>query len=351
VYIRTVVLATIFFCSFPILAREKTDVLVMNNGDHITCEVKGLDAGVLYVSVDYVDGTVLLDWSKVIRLDTQQLFVVKTEDGSVYMGKLRTAEGKTAQPVQIQVKRTAAQQALIPKAQIVRMVATSDKIWQRFSGEVSLGSIYSKGNQSTQYTLGSQVAYIRERWDAQASFASSLSASSGVNVSTHNSFDVSGRHLLPWSHWFYSGIGGLLQSSEQGITLQSTLGAGVGRYLKNTNKTTITLLGGVAWQNTRYNESVGPFGNQNVAAGLVSADLSLFKFSKTNLHVTGTLLPAISDPGRFRFNTESSYYVKLFKNLKWNISFYGNWDNQPPPGLSGSDYGTSSGVSWTFGLK
>jgi len=23
--------------------------------------------------------------------------------------------------------------------------------------------------------------------------------------------------------------------------------------------------------------------------------------------------------------------VKLFSNLKWNVSFYGNWDNQPPP--------------------
>jgi len=33
------------------------------------------------------------------------------------------------------------------------------------------------------------------------------------------------------------------------------------------------------------------------------------------------------------------------------VSFYGNWDNQPPPGFSGSDYGSSSGLSWTFGLR
>ena len=31
--------------------------------------------------------------------------------------------------------------------------------------------------------------------------------------------------------------------------------------------------------------------------------------------------------------------------------FYGNWDNQPSPTLSGSDYGTSSGLSWTFGNR
>jgi hypothetical protein len=43
--------------------------------------------------------------------------------------------------------------------------------------------------------------------------------------------------------------------------------------------------------------------------------------------------------------------VKLFSNLKWNVSFYGNWDNRPPPNFSGSDYGSSSGLSWTFGNR
>jgi hypothetical protein len=35
--------------------------------------------------------------------------------------------------------------------------------------------------------------------------------------------------------------------------------------------------------------------------------------------------------------------------LSWNISFYGNWDNRPPGNLPGSNYGTSSGLAWTFG--
>jgi hypothetical protein len=41
--------------------------------------------------------------------------------------------------------------------------------------------------------------------------------------------------------------------------------------------------------------------------------------------------------------------VKLWSKLNWNISFYGNWDNRPPPRFSGSDYGSSSGLSWSFG--
>ena len=335
----------------PLLARNKTDVLVMNNGDRMTCEVKGLTSGTLYVSFDYIDGTTKVDWAKVTRIESDQLFVVKTEDGSVYSGTLRTAETPTGRPMKIEVMETPEKEDTVERSQVVQMIATSDRFWQRFNGAMSLGVIYAKGNQSTQYSLGSEVAYVRERWNAEAKFDSNLSSSTGVSASTRNSFNANAIRLMPWNNWFYSGLGGLLQSSEQGILLQGTLGGGVGRYFVNTNRASFAVLAGGAWQNTNYHTSVHPVGNQNLAAAMVYAEAKLFKFSKTNLNATAALLPALSDPGRLRFSTNASYYVKIFSDLKWNISFYGNWDNRPPPGFSGSDYGTSSGLSWTFGLK
>ena len=335
----------------PIFARDKTDILVMKNGDRMTCEVKGLDAGVLYASFDYIDGTTSVDWTKVARLESTQLFVVKTEDGSVYTGALKTAESGPGRPVRIQVLEAPEREAVIERSQIVNMVATSDRFWERFNGDISFGVIYSKGNQSTQYSLGSNTVYVRERWNAGATFDSNLSSSTGATASTRNSLSLIGRHLLPPKNWFYAGLGGLLESSEQGISLQSVVGGGVGRYLKNTNRASIQLLGGIAWQNTTYKPSIVPIGKQNTAAALIYTDLSFFKFSKTNLDATAAVLPGLSDPGRVRINTNAAYYIKIISDLKWNVSFYGNWDNRPPPGLSGSDYGTSSGLSWTFGLK
>lgn len=342
------ILALLFIV--PLYARDKTDVMVMTNGDRLTCEVKGLDAGVLYVSFDYIDGTASVNWTKVARLESNQLFVVKTEGGAVYTGSLRSPDTPADRPVKIQVL-AAEQEEVLDRSQIVEMVATSDRFWQRFNGEVTLGVIYSKGNQSTQYSFGSQTAYVRERWSALASFDSNLSSSSGTNASTRNALTFGGRHLLPWNNWFYAGLGAFLQSSEQGIALQSTVGGGVGRYFKNTNRTNISLVFGPAWQNTDYKQSGVSVNNQNLAAVLFYGQARFFKFSKTNFDVTGALLPALSDPGRVRFNTSASYYIKIVSNLKWNVSFYGNWDNRPPPGFSGSDYGTSSGLSWTFGLK
>jgi hypothetical protein len=322
----------------------------MKNGDSMTCEIKGLDAGVLYVSFDYIDGTASVDWSKVARVESTQLFVVKTEDGSVYTGALKTTEAGGGRPMQIRVVETSEVHTM-ERSQIVRMVATSDKFWERFNGDISFGTIYSKGNQSTQYSLGAATLYVRERWNAGASLDSNLSKSTGTTAATRNSLAFTALHLMSQKNWFYEGVGGFLQSSEQGISLQTLLGGGVGRYLKNTNRASIQLLGGAGWQDTTYQPTSTPINHQNTAAALIYVDARLFKFSKTNLDATAAILPALSDLGRIRIDANASYYIKIISNLKWNISFYGNWDNQPPPGLSGSDYGLSSGVSWTYGLK
>ena len=84
--IRTTILCITLLVAAPLQARENTDVIVMNNGDRITCEVKGLNGGVLYINPSYILGTISVDWSKVSRLESKQLFLVKIEDGSVYNG-------------------------------------------------------------------------------------------------------------------------------------------------------------------------------------------------------------------------------------------------------------------------
>ena len=349
--IRAVILCSMLLLAAPLLARDKTDVIVMKNGDRLTGEIKGLDSGVLYVSMDYILGTSSVQWSKVHHLESSQLFLVKTQDGSTYTGTLSTAETPGERPMKIEVAESPEHKVVLERSQVIKMGETSDKFWQRFNGEINSGIIYSKGNESTQYSLGSEVAYPRERWAAQASFNSTLSSSTGASASTRNQLDLSSLRLLRWNNWFYAGLGNFLQSSEQDIRLQTMLGGGIGRFLKNTNHATISLLGGFAWEDTNYQHSVIPQGTQSVATGLIGGEAKFFRFDKTNLDVTGVFLPAISQPGRVHFNLNAAYYVKLFSNLKWNISFYGNWDNRPPSHFSGSDYGTSSGLGWTFGNR
>lgn len=346
---RVLILYSSLFLALPLFARENTDVIVMKNSDHLTGEIKGLDGGVLYLSLPYVIQTISVDWSQVARLESKQLFLVKTADGSVYRGILNSTESPAGRPIQIQVAETSEKNVILDSAHIVSVSVTSEKFLQRFTGGLGFGTIYSKGNQSVQYSVSGLAAYPRERWAAQAGIISNLSTASGATTSTRNQLTLGGLHLLPWSNYFFGGFGGFLQSSEQGIGRQTTVGGGIGRYLKNTNRTTISVMGGLAWQNTAYNSTVIPIAPQNVATALIDTDVKLFKFNKTNLDLSAILLPALSEPGRVYFSTNASYYIKIIGNLSWNFSFYGNWDNRPPGNLRGSDYGTTSGLSFTFG--
>ncbi len=346
---RTVILSLALLLPLPLVARESTDVIVMKNGDRITCEVKGLSGGVLSVSPPYVIQTISVDWSQVARLESKQLFLVKMEDGSVYRGILNSAETPAGRPMEIELAETPEKKVVLDSARMVQIGETSERFLARFTGGVNFGTTYSKGNRSAQYNISGLAAYPRERWAAQVGFSSNLNRSSGATASTWNQVTPSFTRLLRWNNYFYEGLVNFLQSSEQGIQLQTTVGGGIGRYLKNTNRTTISLLGGVAWQGTRYEQSVVPIGTQNVAAGLIAGEVKIYRFNKTNLDLTATLLPAVSQPGRVFFTANASYYIKITGSLSWNISFYGNWDNQPPVNLPGSNYGTSSGLSWTFG--
>jgi hypothetical protein len=150
---------------------------------------------------------------------------------------------------------------------------------------------------------------------------------------------------LRQNNWYVAGIANFLQSSVQGIQLQDTFGGAIGRNIVNRGSMYFTVYGGFAWQQINYQRAKIPSPTQQVTTGLLGTQLKLFRFNRTDLSVNANLLPAISDAGRVQFFLNTSYYVKLWGQLNWNLTFYGNWDNRPPTGFASSDYGMSSGLS------
>ncbi len=349
---RCAFLSAVALIAAPLLAREKNDVVVMENGDRLTGEIKGLSAGVLTVSLGYVDGNLSVQWSKVARIESNQLFILQMQDGTMHTGALSTATPPSAgKPVTIELVESPDVNVPIERSQIVVLRETDEKILDRLTGDVNFGLVFSKGNDTTQYTLGSDVEYVRERWGAELTYNSNLSASTGANTSTRNQLDAEVWRRLPWRKFYYAGLAGFLQSSVQGITRQVTLGAGLGYFIKNTDRARISLLGGFAWQNTNYHPTIIPIGQEKIYGALFATRVQFFFFKRTNLDINASAVPAISDPGRVFLRTNAAYYLKLFGRLTFNLSFYGNWDTRPPLNFPASDYGYSSGVQWTFGYK
>ena len=61
--IRAISCGFILLFSSPLFAREKTDIIVMKNGDRLTCEIRELSSRVLSVKLNYVQDTIGVQWS------------------------------------------------------------------------------------------------------------------------------------------------------------------------------------------------------------------------------------------------------------------------------------------------
>jgi hypothetical protein len=218
---RYLIVSALFRGVCPLFAREKADLLIMNNGDRVMCEIKGLSNGTLYVSLDWVQGTVQGDWLKVNHMESKQLFLVKTQDGRVYMGGLSTPQTNEERPMRLEIIEEAGTSKAVEQAQVVGIDQTSENFWHRFNGAINSGFTYAKANQTPQYTLGADTQYTRESWTSGANFTSTLTSNTGATTSTRNNVQGYYPHLMSWDIWFYTGMGSLLQSTEQQIRLQS----------------------------------------------------------------------------------------------------------------------------------
>ncbi len=346
--VKVAVLLTVWSAA-ELTARNKTDVVLMANGDRFTCEIKRLERGVLYASFDYVDGTVSIEWSKVARVESSQLFIVHVQDGSIYEGTIRTPETPTKQPMKIEVLQPEEKPTPLPFANVVELAPTSESLWRRFSGNIDTGLIYTKGNDTTQYNVGADLRVRGEHWRVAAGYISTFSNSSGADAATRNQSRLWARRLIGGKRaWYYSGAAEFLQSSQQGINLQTTLAGGLGRFLKDTNTTRMAITADLALQQTRYEPSNGSQSSLNALAAMLVVDLHLFRFKKSSFDATASVMPLLTETGRVRSYANTAYSIQVINNLWFKISFYGNWDNRPPANFAGSDYGASSSISYSF---
>ena len=330
-------------------AGPKTDVLYMKNGDRMTCEVKTMDAGAVYVALDYVDGTIAVEWSRIGRLTSPRLFLVELDDGSVYTGRISARPVEGTDSVLVEVTVPGESPVTFEKSRIAGLSRTSDTFLGRLNGNLTSGISYAKGNQTTTYNISSNVNYPRPKWNAALTFNSNLSSTEGTTASTRNQLSLSAGHLMRWKNWFYTGFASGLQSAEQQISLQAGLGGGIGRYLQKTSNVRATVAGGIVYQSTAYESSVTTATSEEMVGAMLLGNYNFVRFKRMSLTAKADVISSFTDLGRFYINANASYFLKLFGTINWNLSLYGNWDTQPPSGTSGNDYGVNSGLSWTFG--
>jgi hypothetical protein len=342
-------LLALFFLSLSGLcsARPKKDVIQFRNGDRITCEIVKLEKGYLYVKLDYADGTVAMDWSKIARVESPQSFVVADKEGKRYTGNLRSAvEDMAPDELKVQVTGPSISQSL-EGAEVVEIHQTETTFWQNLHGGVDVGLNYAKQQNRTQYNFQSNAKFERTKWLATANYESSFSG--GGNISDlRNDVRLNVVRQLRSPRNFYVGLADFLQSNEQQLDLRTTLGAAMGHMFRYTNNSFIAGFAGMDWNRERYSSEATDGRTGDSAEAVLGTQVNFFRFKTTNILTDARLYPSLTDRGRVRFDLNSAVKFRLAKDLYWKFGYYLNYDSRPPQNLPKTDYGSSSSLGWTF---
>ena len=335
------------FLSTTCWARDKKDVVVFANGDRMTCEIMQLQKGYLYVRLANGEGTIAVDWTKVVRIESTYNFVVSDEKGERFISGLKSAEpADTTDKFTVQVTKRAGT-TVLPGREIVSVEQNDASFWQNIHGSIDSGLNFTKQQNRVQYNFGSTAIYAKPLWSANADLNSSFSGG-GAAENFRYDLQLQGIRQLRTPRNALMGLAGFQHNGEQESDLRTTLGGEFAHSFRMTNNSLVMAYGGADWNAERYSEQATSGQTGNSAEAILGTQLNFFRFRTTNFLLNSQVYPSLTDLGRVRVDLNASIKLRIAKRLYWNFSYYLNYDSHPPQDLPQSDYGSAASIGWKF---
>lgn len=327
------------------LAKSADDVVVLKNGDRLTGEIKGLQRGELRIKSDYMAEAVRLDWTKIERLESKSTFMIWLVDGKLMTDVMRLLPTNSSETANFLIGNSH-QTIRVHKLDVIRIAPTDRQFWKRLEGSIDFGLSFTSGNDQYQTQLSATTTYRTGDHSFTASVDSAFSGQTEGTSQARNQFSFDYRKQLT-SRWYIGGLFDLLRSDQQSLKLRTSVGALVGRNLKQTEHTRLSVFGGMAGTRENYSESVGRPKSTNADA-LVGTDFATFRFNSIDIRSRFSLFPSLTTPGRTRLQVTSDLRIKVVKDLWWGFHVYENFDSKPPVRADKNDLGVSTSLGWKF---
>jgi hypothetical protein len=338
-FLRSGLVLALSLCVTGVAQAQKTDIVVLNNGDRITCEVDGLSSGLLTVKTDDM-GTIRIEWDKVRSVTSSRTFEVETTGGALWYGSL--AAGNPGQLVVVGATRTTLDQLAI-----FRITTIEKGFWHRLDGSINVGGSVTKSSGVGQVYANLDVGAKTPK--------SSWSLSYDSTTTFRENEPDSGRYLgqFIYTHnlrkrWFLLGFSQLESNEDLGYDLRVAVGGGGGRNLIQSTRRVFQLIGGLSVNREQPLEAEA-LGNLELMSTVRYSFVS-YDYPKSETTLSLTVLPSVTDLGRVRLTANLKASRALFTNdFVFTTTAFDEYDNRPPAGaVNTNDYGLSFSLGWKF---
>jgi len=335
------VISLLVLAAGPVLA-QKTDVLVMLNGDRVTCEIKKLEHGKLTVKTDDM-GTVQITWEKIARLTSKYGYLVRTDDGLLYYGWL--AESDTDRVLLVQWREMARD---VSMDDVTGIEQIKFDFWDKVTAAVSLGFNYTQATSVSQFHLDTSADYRGRVHGFGLRYATNIT-DKGTNEPVYRRWDASATHNRRVSGNLWSDLtAGGQRNDELGLKLRLLGGIGVGYRILESRSNDLKVNLGVNINREWAGEGSPPV---DAFEGRIGAGYTVFAYEtpKTDIRIDFDVFPSFTVKERVRSQIDVSARREMVKDLFVELKYYESRDNKPPSGATGKvDRGVVFSVGWSM---
>jgi hypothetical protein len=325
-------------CVAPAAAAPKTDVIVLENQDRITCEIRQFIRGRVSVKTDAFD-TISIYWERILEMTSTQIFEVETTAGDTYYGQLSSPA-----PRRLTVG-TAPASIELAMAEIVRMTPIEAGFFRRIDGNLDLGFGATRAYDQVQWTVNLDADYRGRRYVGNLSVASQYTDRNDSAPLSRESISSYGLRLLP-ERWFLLALGQIQSNEELSLDFRSLVGGGVGRLVLQQGHATVMLFSGVVYTWEKFTGSDSQASPELASGG----SWDWFSARNNNYDFDTNLVTYVNVEGTARFRAEfnTALRVKFLNDFTFGVNGYDSYDSTPPDGNTKNDYGMNLTLGWSF---
>jgi len=322
-------------------AAQKTDVITLRNGDHITGEIKNIEQGRLQLSTNAMD-TVYIRWIDIASIQSDKTLEVQLRSGEPIYGSLQPAPTSGDIVVDSEGGSTT-----LPNNDVASAHPIGQSFWKKLDGNLSLGLNFTQASGQAESDLSFSNTLTSRHDQISVDISSTIKRIQGETTTNRQELASAWRRRIRWPQWFSVVLGGLQKNSELNLAFRGSIGAGAGRYLRNTSTYNWSVYSTGLFTQERY---TGDPGRQefDVLAG-TSLDVFLYGTHDFILSTDFQAIPSVTDAGRVRLNFNHTLSYELVNNFTIGLQFYEQYDSRPPQeGAEKNDFGinTTFGYHW-----
>lgn len=326
---------------------QKTDTLVLQNGDRITGEIKGLFRGKLDYNTDDA-GRLSIEWVKIIRLTSRHYFEVEVASGAKYFGRLAEADRDGEIVVELDRADTLA------VLSVVRISTLDAAFLQRLTAYLDVGFSFAKANKATTFNLAAEAKYRGARYGSTIYVEAYAQGQEAVPTTTRNTGEINGTIYLP-DRWSIVGLAQAEQNDELNLALRFTLGGAASRVFRQSNSGELAAAAGVVVTRERFqpaeNDSTATEEEQTNLEGLLYGQWDAFRYDspKLDFSTSLSLYPSLSSLGRLRGELAMRIKYEVFRDFNVGLKFTDTFDSDPPDETaSKNDFISSVTIGWSY---